>query len=198
MRKMFSFALLFLSFVSFGYAQVQNYTIVPELSNLSFDVSAQMHRVQGVSNAFSGTISGDPKDITAAKIVVRLDPSTFDTRNEKRDKVMREKSLETEKYPQIEFESTSIEATNKELAPNRTTEATIKGRLKLHGIEKDVEVPVRILWNENQVSADATMELNLDDFGIFRPKVFLFRLQKEVKVHFRIVAEKALDPMQNR
>jgi polyisoprenoid-binding protein YceI len=192
---MFLLLPLFFFVFSIASAQVQNYKIIPEQSNLTFDVSAQMHKVHGVSNAFSGTISGDPKDITAAKITIRLDPSNFDTDNDKRDKVMREKSLEIEKFPFIEFESTSIEAENKELTINEPAEATILGKLKLHGVVKEISVPVRILWDERQVSADAGMDLNLDEFGIFRPKVLFFRLQKEVKVRFRIVAERALDSL---
>lgn len=193
MKKVFPFALLFSFALSIAFAQVQNYKIIPEQSMLSFEVSAQVHTVHGVSNDFSGTISGDPKDITAAKITIRLDPKNFDTDNDKRDKVMREKSLEIEKYPFIEFESTSIQAVQKELAPHRPAEATIQGTLKLHGIEKQIAVPVQILWDERQLTAEATLNINLDEFGIFRPKVLVFRLQEEVNAHFRIVAERILE-----
>jgi polyisoprenoid-binding protein YceI len=193
MKKVFLLAVLFSFILSIASAQVQNYKIRPEESTLNFDVSAQVHRVRGVSNDFKGTISGDPKDITGAKITIRLDPTNFDTDNDKRDKVMREKSLEIEKYPFIEFESTSIQAANRELMPNQPADVTVQGLLKLHGVEKEIIVPVRILWDERQLSADATMDLNLDDYEIFRPKVFLFRLQEEVTVRFRIVAERVLE-----
>jgi polyisoprenoid-binding protein YceI len=193
MKKVFLPAVLFLFAYSVASAQVQNYKILPEQSSLNFDVSAQVHRVHGVSNDFKGTISGDPKDITGAKVTIRLDPTNFDTDNDKRDKVMREDSLEIEKYPHIEFESTSIQAVNKELVANQPADVTVHGILKLHGVEREITVPVRILWDERQISADATMDLNLDDFGIFRPKVLFFRLQEEVKVRFRIVAERVLE-----
>ena len=106
---------------------------------------------------------------------------------------MREKSLEIEKYPYIEFESTAIQAVQKELAPHRPAEATIQGTLTLHGIEKQIAVPVQILWDERQLTAEGTLNVNLDEFGIFRPKVLFFRLQEEVNVHFRIVAERILE-----
>ncbi len=192
MKKQIFFAILWFG-ASIVSAQVQNYKIVPEQSSLTFDTSAQVHKVHGVSNDFSGMISGDPKDITTAKITIRLNPSNFNTNNDKRDKVMREKSLEIEKYPFIEFESTSIEAVHKELTVHRPAEATIKGKLKLHGVEKEVAVPVRILWDERQIAADATMDLNLDEYGVFRPKVLFFRLQPEVQARFRIVAERQVE-----
>ncbi len=188
MKKIF--VLLFLFSASFVSAQIQNYKVIPEQSSLTFDVSAQMHQVHGISRDFSGTISGDPKDITTAKITIRLDPKNFDTDNQKRDKVMREKSLEIEKFPFIEFESTAFETINKGLSPNQPSDVTVKGVLKLHGVEKQVSIPVRVLWDERQLVADGTMELKLDDYTIFRPKVLFFRLQNDVKVRFRISAER--------
>jgi len=191
MRKLFFVLLLFSA--SFASAQIQNYKVAPEQSSLTFDVSAQMHQVHGISKDFSGTISGDPKDVTKAKITVRLDPKNFDTENQKRDKVMREKSLEIEKYPFIEFESTAIEAANKSLIPNQAADVMVKGVLKLHGVEKQVNIPVRVLWEERQLVADGELDLKLDDYTVFRPKVLFFRLQNEVKVRFRISAERVLD-----
>ena len=83
------------------YCDSQTYTVQQRLSSLKFQVSAQLHTVHGVSQAFSGTISGDPSDITTAKIDVKLDPATFNTDNEKRDTVLREKCLEVAKFPAI-------------------------------------------------------------------------------------------------
>jgi polyisoprenoid-binding protein YceI len=186
MRKLF--LAMFLFSASFASAQVQNYKVTPELCSLTFDVSAKVHRVHGISKDFSGTISGDPKDITTAKITIRLDPKNFNTDNEKRDKVMREQSLEIEKYPFIEFESSSIETSNKGLMTNQAADVTVKGILKLHGVERELSIPVRVLWEEQQLVADGTMDLKLDDYTIFRPKVLFFRLQNDVKVRFRIAA----------
>ncbi|MCI0415060.1 YceI family protein [bacterium] len=191
MRKLV--CILLLVSASFASAQIQNYKITPEQSALTFDVSAQMHQVHGISRDFSGTISGDPKDVTTAKITIRLDPKNFDTDNQKRDKVMREKSLEIEKFPFIEFESTAIEAVNKGLSPNQASEVIVKGVLKLHGVEKQVSIPVRVLWDETQLVADGSMDLKLDDYTIFRPKVLFFRLKNDVKVRFRISAERILE-----
>ena len=175
---------------SFCFAQVQNYKVIPEQSTLNFDVSAGIHTVHGVSRDFGGTISGDPKDITGAKITIRLNPENFNTENEKRDKVMREKSLEIEKHPFIEFESSSIEAAATQLVANQPADITVNGTLKLHGVEKNISIPVRVVWDERQISGDATMDVNLDEFKIFRPKVLFFRLHKEVKVRFHIIAER--------
>jgi polyisoprenoid-binding protein YceI len=163
-------------------------------SLLSFETSAQIHKVHGESKDFSGTISGDPSDITTAGIEIKLDPKTFDTENEKRDKVMREKSLEIDHYPWIEFQSSSIEAVTKKLVPGQPLDANVKGVLKLHGLEKQIEVPVKILLQDDTITAEGDMLLSLDEYKIFRPKVLFFQLQNEVKIHFKIGAKRIPNP----
>lgn len=175
---------------SFCFAEIQAYKVDPKLCSLTFDVSAQSHQVHGTSNAFSGSISGDPSDLTAAKIQISLDPSTFDTDNKSRDKVMREKSLEVDKYPAIEFVSSQIESSNKELPAGKTVDITIKGMLKLHGMEKEMSIPVKVLLEGDKLTTDGDMALVLDDWKIFRPRILFFRLQNDIKIHFKIVAVK--------
>jgi polyisoprenoid-binding protein YceI len=161
------------------------------MCSLTFDTSAQIHKVHGVTKEFSGTITGDPSDITQAKIVVKLDPKTFNTDNEKRDKVMREKSLEVDQYPLIEFESSSIESATPRLEPGKSVDAKIKGTLKMHGLNKEVEVPVKILLQNDLLTAEGDLVVLLDEYKIFRPKVLFFQLQNEVNIHFKIGAKKA-------
>ena len=170
------------------FAEVHTYQISPQRSTLTFDVSAQIHHVHGTSNAFSGTVTGDPADITTTRIEVKLDPKAFDTDNEKRDKVMREKSLEVDKYPFVKFTSSSITAPEKQLVPGKPTSITVNGRLELHGVEQDVSIPVTLTWNESDLSANGDLALHLDDWKIFRPKVVFFRLENDIKIHFQIGA----------
>lgn len=191
MKKSFFVAILSFLIAIPCFSETATFVIVRRLSSLTFDVSAQLHDVHGISKDFSGTITGDPSDITTAKISVKLDPKGFDTDNEKRDKDMREKCLEIQTYPAIEFESTSIESTQKELIADQALKATIHGKLKLHGLEKDVAVPVQILLKGDTLTAEGDMGIVLDEYKIARPKVMFVQLQNDVKIHFAIGARKS-------
>jgi polyisoprenoid-binding protein YceI len=173
------------------FAESQNYVIVPRLCSLTFDVSAQLHHVHGIGNRFSGTITGDPSDITTAKISVKLDPSSFNTDNEKRDKDMREKCFELDKYPLIEFNSSAIQSEQKELKAGQPVKTTIKGILKMHGLEKEISVPVTIQLAEDTLTAEGDMAVVLDEWKIARPKVLFVQLQNDVSIHFKIGAKKS-------
>lgn len=188
--KRILFLVVFLFPAGVIFAQIQTYNVDPASCSLTFDVSAQLHQVHGTSNAFSGTITGDPSDITGAQIRIALDPKTFDTDNQSRDKVMREKSLEVAKYKAIEFVSTSVVSPSKELAEGASIDATIKGALKLHGMEKEMSIPVKISRQAGLITAEGDMALVLDDWKIYRPRVVFFRLQNDIKIHFKIVGKK--------
>jgi polyisoprenoid-binding protein YceI len=175
----------------FLFAETETYVAVPRLSTLTFDVSAQLHHVHGVGNRFSGTITGDPSDITTAKISMKLDPKSLNTENEKRDKDMREKCFEVAKYPLIEFDSTSIQSDQKELKAGQPIKATIQGALKMHGLEKQVSVPVTIQLTDDILTAEGDMAVVLDEWKIARPKVLFVQLQNDVSIHFKIGAKRA-------
>lgn len=188
MRRIIVFVLALFALPAF--AEMETYTVDRQHCSLTFEVSAQLHQVHGISDAFSGTITGDPADIMDARIEIHLSPKTFDTKNKSRDKVMREKSLEVEKYPSIDFISSTIESSTKELVAGKPTEATIKGTLKLHGLEKEMSVPVKIMLEGDTLTADGDMALVLDEWKILRPKILFFRLQNDIKIHFKIGAVK--------
>lgn len=189
MKRISLLSVLLLLPLSFLFGETENYVIVPRLCSLTFDVSAQMHNVHGVGNRFSGTISGDRSDVTTAKISIKLDPKSFDTDNEKRDKDMREKCLEVGRYPFIEFNSTSIQADQKELKEGQPVKATIQGVLKMHGLEKQLSVPTTIQLAGDTLTTEGDMAVVLDEWKILRPKVLFVQLQNDVKIHFKIGAK---------
>ncbi len=185
-------SILFALLVPFTvFAAQETYVVVPASSQVTFEVSAQVHHVHGVSQALSGTITGDPGDITTAHLEIKLDPKTFNTNNDSRDQVMREKSLKVDKYPSIEFVSSGVQSEQKALISGQPAKATIQGTLKLHGMEKQVSIPVTINWQDTGVmTADGDLALVLDDWGRFRPKVVFFRLSHDIKIHCRIGARR--------
>lgn len=171
-----------------GFCGTQTCSVLRRLSSLKFEVSAQLHTVHGQSKSFSGTLTGDPADITTARIHVVLEPASLDTENEKRDKQLRQECLEVDKYPGIEFESTSITSDQSQLKQGQPVSATVKGKLKMHGMEKEITVPVKVTLKGDEITAEGEMGVVLDDWKILRPKVLFVQVQNDVKINFTIGA----------
>jgi polyisoprenoid-binding protein YceI len=115
----------------------------------------------------SGTVDGDPKAPTSAKIEATIDASSLDTHQEKRDEHLKSPDFfDVAKYPTITFRSTKIEPAGEE-------QWKMTGDLTLHGVTKpvvlDVEGPTAVVKDPQgsmRAGARATGKLNRKDFGI--------------------------------
>lgn len=115
------------------YAQ----TIDNDKSVVSFKIGNMggLNSVKGTFTGFSGKVKFDPNQLDASKIEVCIDASTVNTGNKKRDDHLRsEDFFEVEKYPKICFTSEGI--------TKQSQGYVAKGKLKMHGITKTVEIPL--------------------------------------------------------
>lgn len=114
-----------------GFAQEIN----AEKSEVSFEISNMAVRtVEGKFTGMSGTINFDPNNLEESSFSVCIDASTVNTDNEERDEHLKnEDFFDVTKYPNICFESTSIEKTEDGFLA--------KGKMNLHGVTLEVEIP---------------------------------------------------------
>ncbi len=103
-----------------------------------------------------------------------------------RDKHMKEKYLETEKYPNAELKVRRDDL--KVPAPGGKEETSAKALLKLHGQEKPVVFNYRAAESGGLYSVDGSLRLNIAEFGISTPSFMgvTVRPDVEVRASFRI------------
>jgi polyisoprenoid-binding protein YceI len=92
--------------------------------------------------------------------------------------------LDADNYPEVALRSVGI------VGPEWGPELTV--RVSLHGIERDVVVPVAILRTQDVLTVTGLMRLRTSDFGITPFSVLGGGLQvlDAVKIRFRIVARR--------
>ena len=123
-----------------------------------------INRVRGTFNDFSGTIIYDAKDVTKSSMSGIINAASIDTAHQKRDKDLRSDSFfEVDKYPQITFESTRVEAGG--------DIPVLHGILTMHGVSKEVAISFRITGiaefaGKTRLGFEARLELNRQDYGI--------------------------------
>lgn len=123
--------------------------------------------------------------IRAASLEVQNNASEKDRREMKR--AMDEEVLEAARYPDITFETTTVEANGNGAGSFR---AEIEGRLTLHGVTRPVRVPTRVSVAGDLLRANGEFSLNQTDYRIQPPSVAAgtLRLKDELKFTFDIVA----------
>jgi polyisoprenoid-binding protein YceI len=96
--------------------------------------------------------------------------------------------LDIRQFPTITFRSTEVSRSAKS-----GEELTIRGKLSLHGTEKEISFPVQIHPGAHLLQVSGSAVIDQRDFGIKPIKIAAgtLRVKDELKVRFDIVAKRA-------
>jgi len=146
------------------------------VNNAVFSLDAPLESVNGSANGISGSVSFDPENpaATTGKIVVAADSLTVPNPMQK-EHLHSVNWLDEAKYPEITFEAKSL--ANVKTEGNVTT-ADASGTFALHGVSKDITVPVKLTYLKDKLGARvpnmqgdllvirANFAINREDFNI--------------------------------
>jgi polyisoprenoid-binding protein YceI len=183
-----------------AFAEILHLRVDPAATQIVATVDEPLARIRGnVSGTFQvivGEVDGDPANpVATGHVELTLDATTYHSDSEHRDNVVLRDALETRLYPSIKFVSTRIEDLKWE-APDVMATATIVGNLTLHGVTREIRVPIDAsISPERQFSADGDIRFDYTDFGIKRPRIFgTLPAGKYVDLNFRVVAVPVNEP----
>jgi len=96
--------------------------------------------------------------------------------------------LETAKYPEITFKSTSVKGS---LVQGRF-DVRITGDLTLHGVTRQITIPATVTVEGNTLRAVGKFEIDRKDFNVNATNAFhgLVRVKHDMKFEFDIVAKR--------
>ena len=121
--------------------------------------------VQGKFNVFDGTVEIDGATNTLTDVVARVDTTSIDTDNQKRDGHLKSADFfDVGKYPEITFQSKKIEKTGKN-SYEVTGELTIKKVKKTITLTGEMSGPIEA-FGSKRIGFSAIGTINRQDFGI--------------------------------
>ncbi|HEY7213265.1 MAG TPA: YceI family protein [Thermoanaerobaculia bacterium] len=140
------------------------FTVDPAHSEVTFQIRHLVSQVRGRFNDFSGTIQMDPKNLPASSVEFQIKAASIDTNQSDRDKHLRSADFfDVEKFPEITFKSKSIKPAGKDTY-------NVTGTLTMHGVSKEVTLPVTYLGQANmrgvRAGFAASTTLDRKDYGI--------------------------------
>jgi polyisoprenoid-binding protein YceI len=144
--------------------RADTFTIDPAHSEVTFQIRHLVSQVRGRFNDFAGTIQMDPKNLPASSVEFQIKAASIDTNQADRDKHLRSADFfDVEKFPEITFKSKSVKPVGKDTY-------NVTGTLTMHGVSKEVTLPVTYLGQANMrgVRAGFATATTLDrkDYGI--------------------------------
>jgi polyisoprenoid-binding protein YceI len=158
-------------------------------SLVRFDAKAFLHDFAGKTSKVQGAVRlSDPDRLADSEACIAIDAASLDTGNSTRDDNMRKDHLETAKYPTIGFRLAQVESARRDAGG---WEFTARGTLSLHGIDREIRLPIHARQDGDGVRLTAKLPLKMSDYQIPIPKLLFIAVEDQVQVSFDVLARPA-------
>jgi polyisoprenoid-binding protein YceI len=195
--RSWSYFFLFISLVlsllsSSAFAEVQRFRLDPDQSQIAAKTKDPFgNLVNGMFRLRQGEASGDIDRLAeTASVSLVIDAGSYNSNIGLRDQDVQEYYLEVKQHPVIRLDSTGIQKSERPLSLKEPWQITLKGRLELHGVQREVIVPLRLLYQTNKIIAQGSFRLLLEEFNITVPRLLFLKSGNQVEVDFSIVGER--------
>ena len=175
-----------------GLAELQRFRLIPDESQIVTKVKDPFGNiVNGALRVRQGEARGDLDRLQeSGSVSLVIDTASYNSNIGLRDQDVHEYYLEVAQYPVIRFDSTGIQKIERPRSPKDVWQITVRGRLELHGVQREVLVPVRLRYETDKIIAQGNLRLVLEDFNIKVPTLLFLKAGNQVDVDFRLVGER--------
>jgi len=172
-----------------GSQRLTRFRISPERSQLWAEARSSLHPVRIHTSGLEGIVEAEP---AAGNDPPRLGTPTYvevETQRLRSGNALvdgeLQRRLDSRKFPRIRGELSGV-AAGKSPGTSRLT-----GELSLHGVTRtlEVEVTVRKL-DARTLEIEGGRAIDMRDFGLPPPSFLMFKMQPEVQVRARLIAER--------
>jgi polyisoprenoid-binding protein YceI len=165
-------ALIIVFWLSANFVIAQKLTV--EKSNVIFFSDALIEDITATNKKASGIFNVDNGDI-----VFSIPINAFRFAKTLMQEHFNEKYMESDKFPKATFQG-KIDGYDK--ANTNSQSAKAVGKLTIHGVTKDVEIPGTITKQGNKLQFNTKFIVKLADYNIAIPQLLLQNIAEQVEV----------------
>ncbi len=123
----------------------------------------------GRSTAVEGSLEIDGLQIVTTDVTADL--TQLESDEARRDFAIRTSGLESETYPTATFELTQPIAFDEQPADGQVVDVQATGDLTLHGVTREVTIPLEARWDGGQIAVVGTLKIAFADYDITPPSL---------------------------
>jgi len=167
---------------AFNFQEPNSEKFIINNSNITFYSYAPIENIEAKNTNAIGVV-----DFSTREFIIKIPMNKFDFPNNLMEKHFNDSYLETEKFPNCIFKGT-LSKSNDELEIG-TNELVAQGKLELHGISNDFQIPLNINIDTDSINIVSNFEITLDDYKIKIPKLLFKNIAEiiEIKVNATLI-----------
>ena len=167
---------------AFNFQETNSEKFIINNSNITFYSYAPIENIEAKNTNAIGVV-----DFSTREFIIKIPMNKFDFPNNLMEKHFNDSYLETEKFPNCIFKGT-LSKSNDELEIG-TNELVAQGKLELHGISNDFQIPLNINIDTDSINIVSNFEITLDDYKIKIPKLLFKNIAEiiEIKVNATLI-----------
>ena len=155
-------------------AQGKFYT---KTGKISFYSSAPLENIEAVNKSVIALLDSKSGDLQFGVLM-----KGFEFKKALMQEHFNKDYVESDKYPKSEFKGQVTNNNAVNYATDGAYNVTVKGKLTIHGITKDVETSGTLTVKEGKVSGHAVFNVLLADYNITIPKLYRDNISKSIKI----------------
>jgi polyisoprenoid-binding protein YceI len=127
----------------------------------------------GRSRAVTGTmvVEASGGDVRIPSAEIEVDMTALTSNSDRRDNRLRGDGLETDQFPSAAFVLTQPVVLATPPVAGQPFEVQVTGTLTLHGVTKEVTIPLTVSWSGEFIDIAGQLPIVLADYGINPPNV---------------------------
>jgi len=173
MKRIILSALIISSTVTIGFAQ----KYMTRTGKVTFFSSTPLENIEAFNNETSGVLDGQTGDVL---FIVPIKSFKF-------EKVLmqehfNENYMESDKYPKAELKGKITNLSDVNFTKDGNYNVKIAGKLTIHGVAKDVNIPGTVTVKGNSVTAASKFMVKPSDYNIRIPSMVAGKIASQIEV----------------
>jgi polyisoprenoid-binding protein YceI len=144
---------------------------------VKFHSHTNMEDIDGTNSQVSAAC-----DAKSGAVEISMGVNNFQFKKALMQKHFQENYLETGKFPKSTFKGVITNNSTVTYTKDGTYAVTVKGKLTMHGVTKDVTIPGKLVISGGKVNLKANFKVKPEDYGIKIPANNAASIAKEIEI----------------
>lgn len=161
----------------FSFTTIQAQKFITKTGKINFYSTAALEDINATNKSVIAVLDSQTGELQFAALI-----KGFDFKKALMQEHFNKNFLESDKYPKADFKGTISNNSAVNYTTNGTYNVTAKGKLTIHGVTKDVEIPGKLVVQDGRIAATSTFNVAVADYNITIPKIYQDNIAKSIKV----------------